>query len=150
MTFELAWISRVVMVTYTVDAIVKVIGHVAKIYGHPTQATLWQLKSRLIKTLRQLKHTDHPTEGHAPYLRSVTEQALVSNVRWTTPSPMGEYFVILITALTNTEQRTEEKKWISLRDVEDNFFNVKIALIQILEDTIDEAYPLAQQRQGRF
>ena len=66
--------------------------------------------------MQQIKHPDHPTEGHAPYLRSVAEQALVSNVRWTTPLPMGEYFIIDITALADREQRTEEKRWISLRD----------------------------------
>jgi len=56
------------------------------------------------------------------------------------PYPMGEYFVIPLTALTDTQHRTEEKKWISSKDVEQNFFNVKTALVQIFEHVIDDAY----------
>ena len=59
------------MVTYTVEAILKVIDHINTIDGHPTQSSLWQLKNALIERLRQIKHPDHPTEGRAPYLYSV-------------------------------------------------------------------------------
>ena len=107
------------MVTYTVEAILKVTGHINAIDGRPAQSSLWQLKNALIECLRQIKHPDHPTEGHAPYLRSVQEQAL---------------------PLTDTEQRVKEKQEISLKDVEDNFFNLCTALKQLLDHVIDDAY----------
>ena len=127
----------------------KVIGHVAKIEGRPTQAILWQLKFSLIELLCQIKHSDHPLEGYVTCLRSIAEQALVSNVSRTTPSPMGEHFVTPLADLTDTEQRTEENQWITLKDVEDTFFNAKISLVQISEHGIDDAYHSGDTAMGQ-
>ena len=61
-------------------------------------------------------------------------------MRWTRPAPQGEYFIIPITALTDTEQWVGEKRWILLKDVDDMFFNLYTALKQLLEYVIDDAY----------
>ena len=54
--------------------------------------------------------------------------------------PRGDYVLITTTAIIDTEQQVEEPKWNALKDIEDNYKNVKTALTQLFEFVINNAY----------
>jgi hypothetical protein len=128
------------MVTYTTDAIRQVIGPIDKIPGRPNFSSLWRLRQQLIAGLKKLKHTDHPTHGYSGYLLSKDEYALVSPFPWRDQIDVGEYFIIPVTAITETEQRTEDKIWQVQKSKRDTFVNLITALTTILENAFDVAF----------
>jgi hypothetical protein len=125
---------------YTIDAIRQVIGPIEKIQGRPNFSNLWRLKQQLIAGTKKLKHTDHPTHGYSGYLMSTEEYALVSPYPWSDQADVGEYFVIPVTAITETEQRTEDKIWQVKKSKRETFTNMVTALTTILEDAFDVAF----------
>ena len=64
-------------------------------------------------------------------MHSVAKPDLVSSVKFRQPVSQGDYFSIPATALTDTEQRVAESKWKVLKELEDNYKNVKTALTQL-------------------
>jgi hypothetical protein len=128
------------MVTYTIDAIRQVIGPIDKIQGRPNFSSLWRLRQQLIAGTKKLKHTDHPKHGYSGYIMSKEEYALVSRYPWTDQPDVGEYFMIPVTAITETEQRTEDKIWQVQKSKRDTFVNLITALTTILEDSFDVAF----------
>ena len=66
--------------------------------------------------------------------------ALYSTTPWSDPKDVGEYFEIPVLAITETEQKAEERKWKSEKDLRDNFENVRTALRLLFERIIDQAY----------
>ena len=65
---------------------------------------------------------------------------LYSTTPWQEPKDVGEYFEIPMLAITETEQKTEERKWKAEKDLRDNFENVCTALRLLFERIIDQAY----------
>jgi hypothetical protein len=128
------------MVTYTIDAIRQIIGPIEKIQGRPNFSSIWRLRQQLIAGTKKLTHTDHPTHGHSGYIMSKEEYALVSPYRWRDPVDVGKYFVIPVTAITETEQRTEDKIWQVQKSKHDAFVNLVTALTTILEEVFDVAF----------
>ena len=41
--------------------------------------------------------------------------ALVSTTAWKIPKRMGEFFIVLRTDITETDQRTKEHRWIVMK-----------------------------------
>ena len=128
------------MVPYTIDAIRQVIGPIDKIQGRPNFSSLWRLCQQLIAGTKKLKHTDHPKHGYSGYLMSKEEYALISRYPWTDQPDVGEYFIIPVTAITETEQRTKDKIWQVQKNKCDTFVNLITALTTILEDSFDVAF----------
>jgi hypothetical protein len=128
------------MVTYTIDAIRQVIGPIEKIEGRPNFSSIWQLRQQLIAGTKKLKHTNHPTHGYSGYIMSKEKYALVSPYPWMDQADVSEYFVIPVTAITETEQRTEDKIWQVKKSRRESFINLITALITILEDAFDIAF----------
>ena len=128
------------MVTYTIDAIRQVIGPIDKIQGRPNFSSIWRLRQQLIAGTKKLKHTDHPKQGYSGYIMSKEEYALVSILSWKDPTDVGKYFTIPVTAITETEQRTEDKIWQVQKSKRESFVNLITALITILEDSFDVAF----------
>jgi hypothetical protein len=128
------------MVAYTIDAIRQVIGPIDKIQGRPNFSSLWHLRQQLIAGTKKLKHTDHPTHGYSGYIMSKEEYALVSPFAWQDPVDVGEYFTIPVTAITETEQRTEDKIWQVQKSKRESFINLITALTTILEAAFDVAF----------
>jgi hypothetical protein len=91
------------MVTYTIDAIRQVIGPIGKIQGRPNFSSIWRLCQQLIAGTKKLKHTKHPVHGYSGYIMSKEEYSLVSPFPWINQADIGKYFVIPITAITETE-----------------------------------------------
>jgi hypothetical protein len=71
---------------------------------------------------------------------STDEYALVSPIPWTDQADVGEYFVMPVTAITETEQRTEDKIWQLKKSKRESFINMITALTTILEDAFDVAF----------
>jgi hypothetical protein len=128
------------MVKYSTKAVTSALGAFPPHDGRPTQGSLWRLKPHIINSLQKLRHPDHPPKGWAGYMRSVAEQRLVSTIKFCLPTPQGDYFQIPPTAITNTEQRVAESKWKALKDLEDNYNNIQMALIQLFKHVINEVY----------
>jgi hypothetical protein len=71
----------------------------------------------------KLKHTDHPTHGYSGYIMSKEEYALVSAFTWRDQRDVGKYVIIPVTAITETEQRTEDKIWQVQKGKRESFVN---------------------------
>ena len=76
--------------------------------------------------------------------------ALYSTTLWDDPKDAGEYFEILVLAITKTEQKTEERKWKAEKDLRDNIENVRTALRLLFERIIDQAYHSGGTGTGRL
>ncbi len=71
---------------------------------------------------------------------SKEEYALVSAFTWQDQRDVGEYFIIPVTAITETEQRTKDKIWQVQKGKRESFVNLVSALTTILEDAFDVAF----------
>ena len=128
------------MTKYSLDAIQQAIGVPPAVIGRPTQTSLWALKTHLIDGLRKIKHPDHGTEGWAPYMRTVDEQALVSGRAWRTPKNPGDYFTPTPSALTDRMIAVEENKFKAEKDLHDGFETIETVLTGLFESCIDSAF----------
>ena len=63
-----------------------------------------------------------------------------STTRWKDPVDVGNYFIVPTTAITNTDQKSEERKWQAGKDLMDTYRNMCTSLRQIFERSIDPAY----------
>ena len=79
--------------------------------GHLTQSDLWSLKLALIAVLWKLNHTNHPGEGYGQYLHTNTKQVLISNISFSLPKCMGEYFVITDATFTDIRKKITYSQW---------------------------------------
>ena len=61
--------------------------------------------------LRKIKHPDHPVEGMSGMMMRAAAYTLVYIRPWLVPDLMGEVFHVPRWAVTETDQRTEERKW---------------------------------------
>jgi hypothetical protein len=129
-----------IMVSYTIDVIRQIISPIDKIQGRPNFSSIWRLLQQLIAGTKKLKHTDHPTHGYSGYIMSKEEHALVSAFTWQDQRDVGKYFIIPVTAITETEQRTEDKIWQVQKGKRESFVNLVSALTTILEDAFDVAF----------
>ena len=96
------------MVTYSIGHF-SYISPVPAIQGFPSFKGLWDTHKTLVTQLCKIKHPDHPHQVMAGGMMSPKAFALVSTTPWETPKRMGQCFVVLITAITDTDQRTAER-----------------------------------------
>ena len=97
-----------------------------------------EAKTHIIDGLRKLRHPNHPSEGWSGYMHSVAEQDLVSNICF--DHQFHKEIISSVTAITDTEQRVKESKRKALKDIKDNYKNIKAALMQLFERVIDDVY----------
>jgi hypothetical protein len=71
---------------------------------------------------------------------SKEEYALVSPYPWIDQEDVGKYFVIPVSVITETEQRTEYKIRQVTKSKRESFINMITALTTILEDAFDVAF----------
>ena len=128
------------MVKYTVEAITVILNPIQSIPQRPTFRGLWHLVQHLSECLGKITHPKHPNEGFAGYMMTAAAFALYSTTPWDDPKDVGEYFEIPMLTITETEQKTEERKWKAEKDLRDNFENVRTALRLLFERIIDQAY----------
>ena len=96
------------MVTYRVEGIFAILAPVPVIQGHPSFKGLWDMHNMPVTQLRKIKHPDNPHQGMAGGTISTQAFALIFNTPWETPKRMGKFFVVPITMITDTDQRTAE------------------------------------------
>ena len=75
-----------------------------------------------------MEHPDHPYEGHTGYMMTPTAYALYSTTQWQDPDDVGNYFIVPTTAITNTNQKSEERKLQTRRNLLDAYRNMRTAL----------------------
>ena len=85
----------------------------------------------LVTQLRKIKHSNHPYQGTARETMSPEVFALVSTTPWEILERMEELFVVLGTAITETDQRTEERMWIAMKTRETNNNNMNMCPVTI-------------------
>ena len=105
------------MVKYTVEALTEILNPIQSIPQQPTFRGLWHLVQRLSECLGKLTHPKHPNEGFAWYMMAKAAFTLYSTTPWHDPKDVGEYFEIPMLAITETEQKTEERKWRAEKDL---------------------------------
>ena len=96
------------MAVFSFDKVKKALGTPPVIVGRPNWTALWDLKSYIIGGLRKLNNPRHPNEGFAPYMHTIDEQALSSDILWEEPTDPGDYFPPLSTPSPST--------WLLLRE----------------------------------
>jgi hypothetical protein len=128
------------MVTYTVETVTVILNLIRPIQGRPTFRGLWHLSQALSECLGKLGHPIHPEFGFAGYMMTPEAYALYSQTEWRNPPDVGEYFQVPTTAITETEQKSEENRWKANKNLRDNFKNIRTALVLLFERIIDEAY----------
>ena len=74
---------------------------------------------------------------------------LVSTTLWETPNRMREFFVVPITAITDTDQRTAKRQWITMKTRETNDNNVNTCLVIKFEHVIPQVYHTGGTEMGR-
>ena len=128
------------MVKYTVEAITVILNPIQSIPQRPTFRGLWHLVQHLSEWLGKVTHPRHPNKGFSGYMMATAVFALHTTTPWQDPKDVGEYFEIPMLAITETEQKTEERKWKAEKDLRDNFENVRTALHLLFDRIIDQAY----------
>ena len=58
-----------------------------------------------------MKRPDHPDEGYSGYMMNTATYAFYPTTRWQDPDNVGNYFIVPTTAITETDQKPEERKW---------------------------------------
>ena len=133
------------MVTYTIKALqalvgAKPVGTIDPIHERPTFSSLWHLQQQLVEVLRKVTNTAYPNYGHSGYILSKEAFALYSSKQWMEPADVGECFKIPPSSITETEPRTEEKRWELQKEMRNTFENLLMVLTKTFEDVIDPAF----------
>ena len=131
------------MFKYSVASIKALLRPIYNIHGFSQLSSLFQLSQRLIEHLHKVHHPIHSNDGYADYMLSAVAHAFFSTAAWRDRVNVGELFVVLETAITNTEQKTHKWMWQAIKDLQDNFNNVQTALKTIFERIID--HPTIQE-----
>ena len=56
-----------------------------------------------------------------------------STTRWQDPADEGNYFIVPTTAINDTDQKSEERKWQVRKDLLETYRNMRTALRQLFE-----------------
>ena len=120
------------MVTYSVEAINAILLPVHQVPVQPNFLTLWQLYQDLQECLGKTEHPYHPYEGYSGYMMTLSAYALYSTTKWQDPEDVENYFIVTTTAITNTNQKYEERKWKARKNLLDTYHNMRTALRQLL------------------
>ena len=131
--------------TYTIEALqalvgAKPVGHIDPIHERPTFSSLWHLQQQLVEVLRKVTNTAYPNDGHSGYILSREAFALYSTKDWQEPADVGECFKISSPSITETEQRTYEKRWELQKEKRNIFENLLMVLTKTFEYVIDPAF----------
>jgi hypothetical protein len=138
------------MVKYSIDAIGALLRPIRPIHGRPTFGTLYKLNQRITECLRRVDHPNYPDDGFSGYMLDPAAFRLFNDTPWEPPPDVGEYFSVPATAITETEQKSALSEWQSQKDLRDTFKNVRTALKEMLERTIEEAYHSATMGRRGF
>ena len=57
-----------------------------------------------------MEHPDHPDEGYADYMMMQVEYALYSTTPWMDLNDVGNYFIVPIIDITDTDHKSKEEK----------------------------------------
>ena len=99
------------MVTYPLEAINAILFPVRQVPGQRTFHTLWKLYQDIQECLRRMEHLYHPYEGYDGYMMTQDAYELYSATRWQDLADIGNNFIVPVTAITDTDQKSEERKW---------------------------------------
>ena len=58
-----------------------------------------------------MSHTDHPDEGYAGYMMTQVAYGLYLTIKWNDTADVGNLFIVCTTAITDTDRKSEERKW---------------------------------------
>ena len=133
------------MVTYTIEELqalvgAKSVGPIDQIHERPTFSSLWHLQQQLVEGLRKVTNAAYTNYGHSGYILSRESFALYSTKECQEPADVGECFEIPPSSITDTEQRTDEKRWELQKEKRNTFENILMVLTKTFEDVIDPAF----------
>ena len=99
--------------------------------------------------LRKAGHPIYPDGGYSGYMMAVQAFFLFNAIPWKDPVDVGTFFKVPLTAITDTDQKSEERQWQALKYFRDKFNNVRTAVLTLMKRVIDPAYHLENMdRQG--
>ena len=115
-------------------------GLINPIHERPTFSSLWHLQQQLVEGLSKVTNTAYPNDGQSGYILSKEAFAIYSTKEWMEPADVRECFEIPPSSITETEQRTEEKRWELQKEKRNTFENLLMVLTKKFEDVIDPAF----------
>jgi hypothetical protein len=128
------------MVKYTYEAVQAILAPIPAIPGRPTFGSLWKLAQTIFEALQKLDNKEYPDTGYAGYMMPPQYFRLFSAKVWTSPTDVGESFVLDRTLITETDQKTAMNKWKADAARYETFRAVRGALKNLFERVIDEAF----------
>ena len=66
-----------------------------------------------------MEHPDHSYEGYAGYMMTQADYVLYSTTIWQGQADAGNYFIVPTTAITESDQKPEERKWQARNNLQD-------------------------------
>ena len=131
--------------TYTIEELQALVGAkpvvpIDPIHERPNFSSLWHLQQQLVEGIWKVTNMANPNDGHSVYILSREAFALYSTKEWMEPSGVRECFEIPPSSITETEQRTDEKRWELQKEKNNTFENLLMVLTNTFEDVIDPAF----------
>ena len=87
--------------------------------------------------LRKVTNTAYPNDGHSGYILSREAFSLYLTKEWQEPADVGKFFEIPPSSITETEQRTKEKRWELQKEKRDTFNYLLMVITKKFEDVIN-------------
>ena len=87
-----------------------------------------------------MEHPYHSDEGYAGYMMTQAAYVLYSTTKCQDPVDVGNYFIVTATAITDNDEKSEERKWQARKNLMDTYRNMRTALQQLFDIAIDPAY----------
>ena len=110
------------------------------IAGRPEFVSLWNLSQLIAEGFCKLSHPEHTDEGWSFYMVPSEGFALYYTEPWEDPPDIGEYFIVLETAITDTNQNLVEQRWQARKYMRDTWHNFRTSLNNTFERVIDPAF----------
>ena len=98
------------MLKIIIEVVHAALGVIYTIQGPRRQGALCSLKLALIASLHKIKHLGKTSERYGQYICTNAKQVLLSNIRFSLPKRMGEYFIIPDSSFTDIRQKISHSK----------------------------------------
>ena len=77
-------------------------GPIDKIHERLISSTLWHIQRHIFNGLHKVGNVKFPLDGHAGYILSKEAFVLFLIKDWKDPKEVGEYYIISVTAISET------------------------------------------------
>ena len=96
------------MVKYSMEATESLLNQIEKVQGRPQSTSLYKMAQQLADKIRKVDHPIYPDNENYGYMMAVHDFRLFNTVPWQDTFNVGTFFKVPATAITDTDQKSEE------------------------------------------